>query len=66
MGERTAVCERNGDWGNRLDNCILRQVEELLEQSEVNWFSMFLTSNDFDFLGVLKAFEDGKRNYKFE
>ncbi|KAM7368262.1 hypothetical protein PAMP_014502 [Pampus punctatissimus] len=39
VGEKTAVCSKNGEWLDRRDNCILRQVQELLGQSE------FLNSN---------------------
>ncbi|XP_049914936.1 adhesion G-protein coupled receptor F1-like [Epinephelus moara] len=38
-GDIIAECLQNGSWGNKQKNCILRQVQELLEQSQ------FLNSN---------------------
>ncbi|XP_071334666.1 adhesion G protein-coupled receptor F5-like isoform X3 [Trachinotus anak] len=34
VGEKTAVCRANGEWEPTEDNCILRPIQELLNQSQ--------------------------------
>ncbi|KAM7395048.1 hypothetical protein PAMA_006682 [Pampus argenteus] len=42
VGVKTAVCNKTvGDWTDIQDNCTLREVEELLGQSQVTWLSCF-------------------------
>ncbi|KAM9798362.1 adhesion G protein-coupled receptor F4-like [Neosynchiropus ocellatus] len=35
VGEITATCNSSGLWGNREDTCVLRIINDLLEQSEI-------------------------------
>ncbi|KAM8846455.1 adhesion G-protein coupled receptor F1-like isoform 2-T2 [Synchiropus picturatus] len=34
-GEKTAVCNSSGVWGSRKDTCVLKVINDLLEQSEI-------------------------------
>lgn len=42
MGDRTAVCQKNGEWEEVENNCVLREVQLLLEQSEVMYFHIIM------------------------
>lgn len=35
VGERTAVCKSDGIWDVKKENCVLNEVNDLLDQSEV-------------------------------
>lgn len=37
VGEQVAVCTANGAWELLRDGCILKLIQELLEQSEVTY-----------------------------
>ncbi|XP_023270950.1 adhesion G protein-coupled receptor F5-like [Seriola lalandi dorsalis] len=34
VGEKTAVCKENGNWEDVVDNCVLRVIQELFNQSQ--------------------------------
>lgn len=38
VGEQTAVCRVNGIWELSQNGCILKPIQELLEQSQVTYF----------------------------